>query len=790
MTNLAEALQLAIVHHQAGRLVEAEQLYRQILTIQPDHADALQLLGALTHQSGRSDLAVEYIRRAIELSPGVAAWHVNLGVVQRALGETLDAMASFHTAVKLDRSFAEAWHNLGTIHLEEGEWNQAWLCFQETLQLRPDHAVAHNNVGILLGRQGQNEAAVNSYRRSLQICPQADTYNNLGVALKKMGRLDEAFECYRHALELDWHCVEAWNNIGGLHVARGDWEQALDAYRKAVCVAPKHLESHLNLGYVQRVLGRPDEALMCYQEAVRIRPDSASAWNNLGVINQELNRLTEAAARYQQALHFQPQHVDSLVNLASVCRIMGEVKIAHEALGQAIQIGPTPARQVQRDTLLPVIYPSTEEIHRARARLTDNLKYSYDRGVRLNPHLDLIVPNFYLSYQGLNDRDLQCAMSRLFETERQNPQLRSPRLTDSRIHVGFISRFFCDHTIGKMMRGIITYLSRERFHVAVLSLARSGDDWARSIRESADRFVSLPEDLPSAEREVRVCDLDVLFYADIGMEQMTYSLAHQRLAPVQCVTWGHPDTTGIPTIDYFMSSELLEPENAQEHYSEKLVQLKNLPTCYSRVRFDGPMKPRAHFGLPESGHLYVCPQSLFKIHPDFDEILADLLLQDPQGKVVLFRGSHDTWTEQLLARLQTTMANVIHRVQFLPRQSFQDYLNVLLLADVLLDTPHFSGGNTTFDAFGLNLPVVTLAGDLMRGRQTLACYRKMGVIGCVAGNGRQYADIALRLAHNLDFRNQMRAEITKNSHVLFDDVEAVREIEEFLIKAFEEAPRE
>jgi protein O-GlcNAc transferase len=789
MTNLAEALQLAISHHQAGRLADAEPIYRQILAAQPDNADALQLLGALAYQSGRSDLAVEYIGRAIALSPGNAPWQVNLGVAQKALGRIPEAIASFRTAVQLDREFAEAWHNLGTILLEQNDLVEALECLREAVRLRPDHAIAHNNLGILLGRQGLFAAAVASYRESLRLSPQADTYNNIGVAVKNLGDLDSALRYYQHALQLDPACIEAQNNIGGIHVARQEWDAALHAYQQAIHVVPQHLPSYLNLGYVLRVMGRPNEALVAYQQAVNVRPDSATAWNNMGVIYQELDQLSEAAARYQHALQINPQQVDALINIASVCRIMGLIEPAHEALARVMQISPTPVGRVGRDTLLPVIYDSREDLQQWRARLTANVAQLHADGVRLDPQVDLIVPNFYLSYQGLNDRDLQREMSRLFAPR---PQDRLPlhRHADGRIHVGFISRFFCSHTVGKVMRGIIARLSRERFHVTVLSLARRDDEWSLAIREAADEFISLPEDLTSARKAIEGCRIDVLFYADIGMEQMTYSLAHQRLAPVQCVTWGHPDTTGIPTVDYFLSSELLEPENAQEHYSEKLVQLRSLPTCYSRVRFDGPKKPREVFGLAATDHLYLCPQSLFKIHPEFDPLLGEILRRDPQGRVVLFRGSYDPWTDRLAARLQRTLPDVADRIQFLPRQSFADYLNLLLLADVLLDTPHFSGGNTTFDAFGLNLPVVTLPGLLMRGRQTLACYRKMGLLDCVAQTSQDYVDLAVRLAQDADYRAAMRTKIAERSDVLFDDTAAVREIEKFLVQAFEQATRE
>src|SRR5262249_21247251 len=156
--------------------------------------------------------------------------------------------------------------------------------------------------------------------------------------------------------------------------------------------------------------------------------------------------------------------------------------------------------------------------------------------------------------------------------------------------------------------------SRQRFTVVVLSLGRYDDETARLIRQHTDEYVELPANLPLARHLVADQHLDVLVYADVGLEPVTSSLAHSRLAPVQCVTWGHPVTSGIPTLDYFLSTEALETEEAQSHYTEKLVRLKALPICYARPSPPTPLRPRGYFGLPQHGSLYACPQSPFKLH--------------------------------------------------------------------------------------------------------------------------------------------------------------------------------
>ena len=172
---------------------------------------------------------------------------------------------------------------------------------------------------------------------------------------------------------------------------------------------------------------------------------------------------------------------------------------------------------------------------------------------------------------------------------------------------------------------------------------------AERFRTAADHYEVLARSPQDAIAQIAALDLDVLMFADVGMDALTSTLAFSRMAPVQCVTWGHPETTGSPHMDYFLSSELLEVPEADAHYTEQLVRLPVLGTYYER-----PAKPkqqaRADFHLTEEQHVYLCPQTLFKFHPDFDEVLAAILKADPDAVVVLIAGRVAEWTQRLQRR--------------------------------------------------------------------------------------------------------------------------------------------
>jgi hypothetical protein len=187
--------------------------------------------------------------------------------------------------------------------------------------------------------------------------------------------------------------------------------------------------------------------------------------------------------------------------------------------------------------------------------------------------------------------------------------------------------------------------------------------------------------------------------------------------------------------------------------------------------------------------LYLCPQSLFKFHPDFDGVLKQILSRDPQGRVALVEGIEPEWSQTLHDRFRRAFPESANRVQFLPRQSRDDFLGLIAACDVMLDPLHFGGGNTTYEALSLGTPVVTLPSGFMRGRVTAACYRKMGLTDCIADSEQDYVDLAVRLGTDPAYRRAMQDRILALNSVLFDDCETLREIEGFLQAAVEKARR-
>jgi protein O-GlcNAc transferase len=754
MATVAEALLMAKRYLQGGDLHQAEILYRQVLQAEPLQAEALHFLGILALQVGKNEVGVALLEQSIAIAPGNAGFHYNLGKAYQAQGQLDQAMANY----------------------------------RETVRLQPDFADAHNNLGNALADLGRLDMAVACYQRAVALHPSfAEVHYNLANTLKKLGKLVAATASYRQALLLNPDYAEAHGNLATLFLEQNKLEEAVTHYQIAVRLNPRDAQAHNNLGNALRMEARLEDAKASYRLALYLQPDYAEAHYNLGQLLVDQMKPHEAIASYEQAIRLNPDLADAHAGLGIVLGEQGKAEEAVTALQKALELRPSEWLRIAVATHLPVIYQSMADLESWRSRLLREVGLLREQQVVHDATEKPALTLFYLAYQGCNDRDIQRDVARLYNAERSTFDVRCSELKrrtsnieHRRIRVGFLSSFFWRHTIGHLTGGLVAKLSRKDFEVIVLSVGRHEDKVAAFFKQHADRFVEIPRHLPTARRLIGEQELDVLFYTDIGMDQIPLTLAHSRLAPVQCTTWGHPVTTGIDTMDYFISSKDLETEEADQHYTETLVQLENLPIFYYRPELPRPPLKREDFGLTSESHIYGCPQSLFKLHPEFDAVLGGILRGDPRGVLLLNGGLAPRWEQLLRQRFAATLPDVVNRVHFLPRLKRPEFLNMMTVCDVLLDPLHFGGGNTSYEGLAMGVPIVTLPSQFLRGRITFALYKQMGMLDCVVHGPREYIDLALRLGTDRSYRDKMRAMILDANSVLYENSTGVKELEEFL----------
>ena len=726
-------LQQARALHQRGDLAGAIAAYASLLAANPGLPDVWHLKGVAEHQSGRLDEAQASARRAIA-----------------AGGEK-------PTFLLLEG---------GVLH-DRGDLAAAEERFARVAAALPKWSVGHLELGRVRLDQGNPAAALRDFQAAAEAEPRSvRAWNNVGIALQAMERLDEAVRAFTHTLTLDARYPLAHFNLARIYNLRGDGKRALEHAQAAVRGDERMVEGWLLLGDIHRRKRETQPAMAAYNMALRAAPESLKAQNAQAEMLAEVGLVEEARRAYRQASASAP----------------GNFKAALGA-----------------NLTLPQHYDSVEHLDETRRDYAAGLERLHEAAPRFRfPSAERALAearwtNFYLAYQGRDDRALQARYGELQRRilEPAVPDLFAPRARNprgDRIRVGFLSHFFFNCTAGRYFASWITHLDRSRFETFVYYTNEWVADDTRTIAKAAGTFRHLPgRPLFTLAQHVAADSLDVLVYPELGMHAETFTLAGLRLAPVQCSGWGHPNTTGLENVDWFISSSAMEPERAQSHYTERLALLPGLGTRYG-IPVASAAESRSDFGIPEDRTAYLVPQSLFKIHPDNDALIAEVLAGDHRGIAVMFASNHDALTQAFATRLGRELRkrgiDINERVVFIaPNIPHPSYMRLNQLCDVMLDSIHWSGGNTSLDALASGLPVVTMPGSLMRGRQSQGMLRMLGLDELVATDAEGYVRAAIDLGQDAARRKDLSELIAQRRGELFERDEPIRGLEDFLIRA-------
>jgi predicted O-linked N-acetylglucosamine transferase (SPINDLY family) len=275
-------LQTAIGHHQAGRLAEAEGIYRQILDHAPDHAGALHGLGCLAIETGHAGAAIELIGRAIAIEPTAAAYHCDLGNALWSWGRIDDAIAAYRQAVELKPDFFQALSNLGSALTATGAFDEAIAACRRATELKPDWPQALNNLGHALTRKGALDEAITACRRAIELKPDfPQAHSNLGDALTRKGAFDQAIVACRQAIELAPDSVEAHNTLGVALMMICEFDDAIATYRRAIELKPDFFGALTNLAGAWLAQGDHRRADQAFRHALALRPEHIDAQSGL-----------------------------------------------------------------------------------------------------------------------------------------------------------------------------------------------------------------------------------------------------------------------------------------------------------------------------------------------------------------------------------------------------------------------------------------------------------------------------------------------------------------------------
>ena len=448
--------------------------------------------------------------------------------------------------------------------------------------------------------------------------------------------------------------------------------------------------------------------------------------------------------------------------------------------------------KIKKELLIPMIKNDTDEIIKFRSNIDkfieEILNNQNDYNFNINDHL-IKPPQFGLSYDQFDNLEINKKSVTLFR--KIYPELNQVYLhknaPSSKIKIGFISEYLTDHTIGKLFKGIILKIDKKKFEVFVFhsEQTRKGsilDDLINAENKGIIKNIFLPKDFKQKQISILDEKLDILFYPEIGLSLQLYFLSYIRLAKYQVTSWGHPETTGNDSIDYFISSKLIESENSDKNFSEKLICSESLPMFYYRPEVKNILSVEKINKM----NLYSCPQTLFKLHPDFDKIIEGIQKKDKNSIFYFIKDPKKTLYNIFINRLKKNSKINTDRIHFLEKMNWEEYINHCGRSSVLLDPLYFGAGNSFYESMFYGTPTITMPTNYTKSRLVLGAYNQMKIsdmkLNPVVKTIDEYVNAAVEIANNrnlIDIKHQFKF---KAESSLYENEKSITDLESVLDK--------
>jgi predicted O-linked N-acetylglucosamine transferase (SPINDLY family) len=735
---------LAARFQRFGALAQAERLYRQALDNQPGDAELWAGLGRVCQALGRPGEAASSLRRALELRPEDELLFNDLGVALLAQGRLDEAFDCLCTATRLRHDYPDAHSNQGVVRMRQGDPDGAALCFRRALALQPDDPVAYCNLGDALAALGDHGQSVDCYRRAVQLRPTLDhAWLNLGHALRGLGRPDESVACFERAARLRPDDPGPLAELATLLMHRGELDAAVARYDQVLRLSPDCVGAYSNMGLALMALGRLEEARLSFEQALYLQPDLAEAHNNLGLALLNQGRVAEARLSFERALQIRPGLVDARNNLGLAYDAQGEPDQALASFEQAVRIDPA------HFGALTNLANACKDQGRAAEAIA-----SYRKALAWRPDDAAVHSNVLLAMQYLPGADPQeiLAEARCYARQHAEPLAGAiephpsrPR-AGRRLRIGYVSADFREHPVVSFLEPILATHDRHRFEIFCFADVPRPDATTRRLQGYADSWISLVglADPQAAER-IRQDDIDILVDLAGHTGGNRLPAFARKPAPIQVSYLGYLGTTGLTTMDYYITDAHADPPGLSEaNYQEQLIHVPECGFCYA----PGPA-PEVDAEPParRSGQVtFGCLNNPAKVSEEVLIVWSRVLAAVP-GSRLLIRGGVGHCAEKRARDVLSNHGIAPEWLDFAGRTTTPfAYLELYRAVDIALDPFPYNGVTTTCDALWMGVPVVSLAGRMSVSRQGVRFLRSVGLDELLAETPEDYVRIAAELA--------------------------------------------
>jgi protein O-GlcNAc transferase len=646
---------------------------------------------------------------------------------------------------------------IANIHCERDELHEAMGCYlsltRSTLALP-----AYEGIATVLLKRGRLRRSIDFLTLVSQRFPESERPSLLlSRHYFEQGDHQSAWAAIRESLALNNRSTEAWKMAYRCASELKEYDLRLSIAKKLVELDSADPHNHEYFGQAFFELNQPDDSSQAYEAALRLDPKNLIYHLNAKIPSARVPATGSSVLALEQAMVHQISDVMDSFN-------------KH----QAWKLDTT-------DALLPFAYFC--------AYNDNNLAAVY------GPYYELMTRALSGAIQDANavgDMMLQMAAGQQRGQGASVPQ-EAPRSTGTtrKVRMGMLSRYFAAHSNSQAFMGLIQNLDREAFELVLIH--RHGckvDSIHLYLNRLADEVVYLDTSIGYSAYLLSSLQLDLLFFTDIGMDPYDFVLPELRRCPIQLTGWGLPHTTGLTSIDYYLSSSNLESAEHQSEYTERLVLLDGLPCCYPAGQIFYRHQTRDYFMLPEDRLLIGCIQNFWKIHPDFDVIIEQIACLLPEALFVFVETGIPSANSAYAQRLSTLAPQASANAVFLSRTDTKDFLSLCDCLDILLDTPYYGGGVTSYMSMYVGTPIVCWEGKRLRDRTTAGIYRYLQITNApIAKTNEDYINTVVDLANDSDERIRIKRETVEKAHILYDNQEYVRSFESFCLQLVNEAAR-
>ncbi|MEJ2125856.1 MAG: tetratricopeptide repeat protein [Alphaproteobacteria bacterium] len=734
---------MAVDYWKAGRLADAQMIYRQVLAAQPDHFHSLHHLGLIEQQLGQPERAVELIRHCLAIKPDFTEGWSDLGCILLSIGREGEALTACEQAVSLDPQFPPGHANLGNVLLKMGQRAEAMASLLLAINLDPKHAPAYASLADAMATEGRLEDAFQSCTKALALDPYlAMAHAVKGFVMHQRGQFSEAKAAFVQALQIDPNYAVAHTRLANTLRIEGRFQAAIAANKCALDIDPTCAEAYCNLGVTLQALGRNDEALEAYRKAIDLRPEFLEAHANLGMLLHRVGQCDEAIETFQAAISFDTTGEFALPNLISIFKQTGRLNEASESYRQLIA-----CREGQSASLL-------YDYCSLRREICDwwDLEAEEERAIAAVRVRNERVPPFMSLAMQCSAGDQQTvarAWAQGFVLG--NAQKNAPSVAVNPTGEIFAYSWGCDD--GSELRARLTD-SFDNF--ADIRQTSHGETISRIRDDGIDILV----DLKGYTRDARTI------------------IMASRPAPVQVNFLGYPGTMGADFIDYIIADPYVLPMDQQPFYDEKIV---HLPNCYQPNDVSGqtPIElTRAQCGLPKDAFVFCSFVGEYKISRQVFAAWMKLLTKVPGSVLWLLEVNESAKVN--LQREAGTQGVDASRLIFAPKVPMDEHLARYKHADLFLDTLPVNAHATASEALGFGLPVLTCVGKKFAGRVAGSLLKAAELPELITESLEDYSALALRLA--TDERDKLsewhkKLELNRNTAPLFQPERYARDIE-------------